>query len=407
MNCRQCGSTVSLQLIDLGSAPPSNALRTPNGESPENSYPLRVLVCEQCWLTQTEDFARAEDLFDPAYAYLSGYSRTWIDHCEELVERVIGDFSIARGSRVVEVATNDGTLLSLFAQAGMRCLGIEPTPAAAAIARDRGLEVIESFLDVDCLTRFEHLRESAQLVVANNVLAHVPDIVGFACACRELLTKEGIVLFEFQHLLQLVEHGLFDTIYHEHFSYLSLLATVTVLDRAGLTVFHVEEIPTHGGSLRVLAQPTSTGVEECRGSVRRVIEDEKRAGMDSRSFYSGLQEVANTCRDQLVDFLLEAKKQGKVVVGYGAAAKGNTLLNYAGIDAEVLRYVVDKNPIKQGMCLPGSGIPIVSPEQLRFDKPDCILILPWNISEEVCDQLRSVNDWSGELVVAVPELRFV
>jgi len=403
--CRHCGFNVSLQLIDLGSAPPSNALVVETDDSYEPAYPLRVLVCEKCWLVQTEDFAAADDLFTPDYAYLSGYSSTWVDHCKEYVESAVADLSLSASDRVIEVGTNDGTLLSFFAEAGMTCLGIEPTAATADVARSKGLDVVDEFLNLEVATHIVEQWGPAELVIANNVLAHVPDINGFSRACKTLLAPDGVATFEFQHLLSLIKQGQFDTIYHEHFSYLSLGATISVLSSAGLEVFDVEELPTHGGSLRVHAKRDSSDAHDQMQSVEAMLTLEGDEGMWDPGFYLSFQAVAERCREGLNDFLVNSKQSGDLVVGYGAAAKGNTLLNFAKVDQGLLAYVVDRNPAKQGMLLPGSKIPVVSEERLRKDQPDAVVVLPWNLAPEIQAQLGYVADWSGRLLVAVPELR--
>jgi hypothetical protein len=397
---------VNLVLVDLGSAPPSNSYLTDeNLRSPETCFPLRVLVCESCWLVQTEDFADATLLFSSDYAYFSGYSSTWVEHCLAFADEVIGRFGLDQLSRVVEVASNDGTLLDFFHMRGMKCTGIEPTASTAAAARDLGLEVLEVFLDEKVADGLVTDGLVADLLVANNVLAHVPNIVGFATGCRMLLADDGMASFEFQYLVELVQDALFDTIYHEHFSYLSLASAEAVLETAGLKVFDVERLSTHGGSLRVLAQQTESTRYDTNDSVRHLRDREASLGVTSPSFYSGFQERADRIRDDLVEFLVNARAQGKSVAGYGAAAKGNTLLNYAGMSADLMAYVVDNNPAKQGRYLPGSRIPIVAEQQIVDESPDFVLILPWNIRDEITRRLESLDGWSGAVVTAVPDLR--
>ena len=406
MKCRHCGEPVNLVLVDLGSAPPSNSYLTDeNLRSPETCFPLRVLVCESCWLVQTEDFADATLLFSSDYAYFSGYSSTWVEHCLAFADEVIGRFGLDQLSRVVEVASNDGTLLDFFHMRGMKCTGIEPTASTAAAARDLGLEVLEVFLDEKVADGLVTDGLVADLLVANNVIAHVPDIVGFATGCKNLLADDGVASFEFQYLVELVQDALFDTIYHEHFSYLSLASAEAVLETAGLKVFDVERLSTHGGSLRVLAQRTESTRYDTTDSVRHLRDREASLGVTSPSFYSGFQERADRIRDDLVEFLVNARAQGKSVAGYGAAAKGNTLLNYAGMSADLMAYVVDNNPAKQGRYLPGSRIPIVAEQRIVDESPDFVLILPWNIRDEITRRLESLDGWSGAVVTAVPDLR--
>ncbi len=406
MRCRHCGEPVDLILVDLGSAPPSNSYLTDeNLRSPETCFPLRVLVCESCWLVQTEDFADATLLFSSDYAYFSGYSTTWVEHCRAFVDRAIDRFGLNQMSRVVEVASNDGTLLNCFHARDTKCTGIEPTASTAAAARSLGHEVLEVFLDEKVADKLVADGLVADLLVANNVLAHVPNIVGFATGCRMLLADDGVASFEFQYLVELVQDALFDTIYHEHFSYLSLTSAEAVLETAGLKVFDVEQLSTHGGSLRVFTQRSESTRYDTNDSVRHFRDREASLGVTSPSFYSGFQERADQIRADLVEFLVDAKAQRKSVAGYGAAAKGNTLLNYAGMSAGLMAYVVDNNPAKQGRYLPGSRIPIVAEQRIVDESPDFVLILPWNIRDEITQRLEALDGWSGVVVTAVPELR--
>jgi len=406
MRCRHCGERVGLVLVDLGSSPPSNSYLTDEDlRSPETWFPLRVLVCETCWLVQTEDFADAADLFDADYAYFSGFSSTWLEHCRTYADEATERFGLDRSSRVIEVASNDGTLLNFFHTRGMKCTGIEPTASTAGAARDLGLEVREVFLGDESGEDLVADGLVADLLVANNVLAHVPDIVGFTAGCRRLLAANGVASFEFHHLVELVSKTLFDTIYHEHFSYLSLTSVEAVFKTAGLEVFDVEQLSTHGGSLRVYAQRAeSTRFDTCE-SVFHLRDEEASLGVASPAFYAGFQERSDHTKDDLVRFLVDAKREGRQLVGYGAAAKGNTLLNYAGVRPDLMAYVVDNNPAKQGMYLPGSRIPIVDEQRIVDDPPDIVLVLPWNIRDEVARRLGSLNGWSGTVVTAVPQLR--
>ena len=406
MRCRHCGEPVDLILVDLGSSPPSNSYLTNESlRSPETWFPLRVLVCESCWLVQTEDFASAALLFDANYAYFSGYSSTWVDHCRRFADEAKSRFELGRSNRVIEVASNDGTLLNFFHMHGMKCTGIEPTTSTAAAARDLGLEVLEIFLDHETATDLATGGHVADLLVANNVLGHVPDIVGFASGCRQLLATDGVASFEFPHLVELVSKTLFDTIYHEHFSYLSLTSVESVFKTAGLKVFDVQQLPTHGGSLRVYAQRSESTRFDTSASVRRLRNHEGLLGVASSSFYWGFQDRADKIKDDFMRFLIDTERQGQYLVGYGAAAKGNTLLNYSGVRPNLMAYVVDNNPAKQGKYLPGSRIPIVDEQQIVDDPPDLVLVLPWNIRDEVARRLDLLDRWSGSIVTAVPELR--
>ena len=361
-------------------------------------------MCEACWLVQTEDVVDASVLFSADYAYFSGISSTWVEHCHHFADRSIKEFGLGSSSRVVEIASNDGTLLKCFHDQGIRSTGIEPTAGAAAIARNSGLETVEAFLTLESADALVASGLEADLLVANNVLAHVPDIVGFATACRRLLADDGVSSFEFQYLGELISQTEFDTIYHEHFSYLSFTAAEAVLEAAGLTVFEVERLTTHGGSLRVYAQVAGGRGVPVAGSVDLIRAEEAELGVSTSFFYSGFQPRVDLIRDQLRSFLVDARNEGRTVVGYGAAAKGNTLLNYAGIGPDLVRYVVDNNPAKQGRYLPGSHIPIVGEHRIAEDQPDFVLILPWNLRDEIKYRLESLGGWSGSMVTAIPKL---
>tara|TARA_B100000700_G_scaffold328252_1_gene445501 strand:+ start:544 stop:1707 length:1164 start_codon:yes stop_codon:yes gene_type:complete len=384
-------------------SPPSNSFLF-SKEIKQQSFPLRVLVCEDCWLVQTEDFHSPEDLFDQNYPYLSGYSSTWQHHCKVFAERMVQEFSLNNNSKVIEVASNDGTLLDYFKQTGVDCLGVEPTPAANEIARQRGLKVVENFLDQELSEKIVEEFGKASLVVANNVLAHVPDINDFVGACSNLLARNGIASFEFQYLPRLIENHLFDTIYHEHFSYLSFHSARNILMGAGLEIFASEEIPTHGGSLRVFSRLASTRESENISLTEEIIEYEKSIGVASSVFYKDFQKAADNCRDLFLDFL--RTKRDKKIVAYGAAAKGNTFLNFVGASQESIDYVVDRNVEKIGKHLPGSLLPVMPEARLKEDQPDYVLILPWNIADELVLQLDYVKQWGGTLFTAVPTLRF-
>jgi 2-polyprenyl-3-methyl-5-hydroxy-6-metoxy-1,4-benzoquinol methylase len=406
MKCRHCDSPLSLPLIDLGTAPPSNAYLTAEKlDKPERRYPLRVLVCEHCWLAQTEDFADAHELFDAEYAYFSSTSTSWLAHAERYVADMVGRFGLGPESHVVEVAANDGYLLQYVRKRGIPCTGIEPTASTAAAARAKGVEIVPEFFGTRLAAQLVSQGLQADLSVANNVLAHVPDINDFSAGFAALLKPHGVATFEFPHLLRLMEDAQFDTIYHEHFSYLSLSAVHAIFEKAGLRVFDVQRIPTHGGSLRVFAQRADTGMQTVQPSVAAVLADEERAGTRSTAYYATLQARAERIRDSLLRFLRAAEAEGKSVAAYGAAAKGNTLLNFAGVGTDLIRYVVDLSSSKQGKFMPGSRIPIVGKEALSRDRPDYLLVLPWNIIDEVTRQNDELTNAGTRLVTAVPELR--
>lgn len=405
MKCRHCDHELTLPFLDLGSAPPSNAYLTAKQlAAPETWYPLRILVCESCWLVQTEDHAQREQLFDADYAYFSSFSRSWLDHARRYVDGMMGRFGLTPAQRVVEVAANDGYLLQYVQAAGLPCYGIEPTASTARAARDKGLTVVEDFFGRALARRLADEGQQADLMVANNVLAHVPDINDFVAGFPLLLTPDGVATFEFPHLLNLVQQNQFDTVYHEHYSYLSLTAVERIFQRHGLTVFDVESLPTHGGSLRVFAQRTNTGQRPIEPAVAHWLNHEEQAGMRQPAFYAGLQQRAEHIKHDLLAFLLDAKRRGCRVAAYGAAAKGNTLLNFAGVRPDLLSYVVDLNPAKQGKFMPGSRIPIVAEQHLLDDQPDYVLLLPWNLHEELAVQLDYVRVWGGSLVTAIPTL---
>lgn len=405
MKCRHCGEELQLPLIDLGSAPPSNAYLTESTlHAPEKWFPLRVLVCTECWLAQTEDYAGAEELFDADYAYFSSFSSTWLQHAERYTDQMVERFKLGENSHVVEVAANDGYLLQFVKAQGIPCLGIEPTASTAIAARAKGIEIIEDFFSVRLARILASQGRQADLMVANNVLAHVPDINDFVAGFAHLLKPHGVATFEFPHLMRLVAEHQFDTIYHEHFSYLSLGTVIRITQRNGLTVFGVEEIPTHGGSLRVFVQRSDTGQRETEDGVAELQRREAQAGMASAEYYAGFQAKADKVKDDLIAFLLQAKRHGKSVAAYGAAAKGNTLLNYAGIRPDLISFVVDRNPAKQDKFLPGSRIPIVSESRLKQVRPDYVVILPWNIKAEVMQQHAYITEWGGAFVTAVSEL---
>jgi len=372
--------------------------------APEIYFPLRILVCEHCWLVQTEDHAERESLFTQDYAYFSSFSSTWLEHAKQYVSQMIQRFSLQKDSCVVEVAANDGYLLQYVKQAGIPCYGIEPTVSTANAARINGIEIIEEFFGSELANKLAKANRQADLMVANNVLAHVPDINDFISGFRRLLKPEGVATFEFPHLLCLVQENQFDTVYHEHYSYLSLTAVEEILRANGLSSFDVQPLITHGGSLRVFAQRSDTGIHPPRPSVAAQLKAEADAGVNTPTFYQGFQEKTEAIKDDLLLFLINSKRNGLKTCAYGAAAKGNTLLNFAGIGPDLIPYVVDKNPAKQNKYMPGSRIPIVDEKHLQIDQPDIILILPWNIQHEVKTQLAYVTKWGGRFVTAIPRL---
>jgi len=405
MKCRNCDAKLNLVLIDLGSAPLSNAYLTSiTLRRPEKWFPLRVLVCESCWLVQAEAYSRAAEIFNDDYAYFSSFSDEWMMHAKEYADAATSEFALGEESFVVEVASNDGYLLKNFVDCGIPCLGVEPTGSTATAARSKGVPTLERFFGEELAAEMFASYGHTDLLVANNVLAHVPEPHDFLNGVSALLAREGVATFEFPHLMNLIEQKQFDTIYHEHFAYLSFTATVDLMARSGLTVFRVQELATHGGSLRVFAQLGDRGRRPVEESVGEMLRRERDAKMLSAEFYDGFQAHGNSVKNNFLQFLLDASRSQKSVAGYGAAAKGNTLLNFAGVGTDLISFVVDRNPAKQGKFLPGSRIPIFDEGKLSEDKPDFIVIFPWNLKAEVMEQLSYARSWDAKFVTAVPEL---
>lgn len=405
MNCRHCQTPLKQTFCDIGFAPPSNAYIPPaHYDAPEKWFPLKVMVCDNCWLVQTEDHAGREELFTSEYAYFSSTSTSWLEHAKQYVADMTARFSLNAHSMICEVAANDGYLLRHAQDRGIPCLGIEPTASTAKAARALGLEIIEEFFGEALGQKLAASGKSADLTAANNVLAHVPDINDFVKGFAAVLKPGGVSTFEFPHLLNLIQLLQFDTIYHEHYSYLSLLAIQRIFEQNGLSVFDVSELPTHGGSLRVFAQRTDTGKHPITAAVADILNQERAAHLDTIKGYEGFQTKAEAVKNNLITFLINAKNNGKKIAGYGAAAKGNTMLNFAGIRPDLLPFVVDRSPGKMGQFLPGSHIPITNEDHIKAEKPDYVLILPWNLRTEISAQLAYIREWSGQFVVAVPEI---
>ncbi|MFZ6799877.1 methyltransferase domain-containing protein [Undibacterium sp. Di24W] len=410
-HCRHCNHVLTKTFLDLGSAPPSNAyILRENLDQEEIWLPLKVMVCEQCWLVQTLDFAGRENLFSEDYAYFSSFSSTWLQHAQNFVEVMQKRFDLTQDSLILEVAANDGYLLQYAQAALIPCYGIEPTTSTATAARAKGLTIIGDFFGQSLAQRLALEGKQVDLSVANNVLAHVPDINDFVAGFSTILKPDGVASFEFPHLLNLVRLNQFDTVYHEHYSYLSLTAISTIFEKQGLGIFDVEKLTTHGGSLRVLAQRVDTGRRPIAAEVTIILDEEKLAGIRDIHFYEAAQARAEQAKFDLLAFLLDAKKAGKQVAAYAAAAKGNTLLNFSGVRPDLISYVVDINPHKQGKYLPGSRIPILGLEALHQCIPDYLLILAWNLKDEV---IKTLKLELGELiasriqfVTAIPDLNF-
>lgn len=402
--CRHCGTPLDQRFLDLGFAPPSNAYLMPEALNvPEVTYPLRLMVCGRCFLVQTEDFAAREALFDAEYAYFSSTSKSWLDHSARYAAMVTGRYGLGADSLVIEVASNDGYLLRNFVAAGIPCLGIEPTAATADAAEALGIPVLREFFGLALGQRLAAGGRQADLIAGNNVYAHVPDINDFTAGLAAALKPEGVITLEFPHLMRMVEFCQFDTAYHEHFSYLSFLTVAQIFASAGLHLFDVEQVPTHGGSLRV--HGCLMGAAHREGpAVQALLAEERRRGMDGLGFYEAFQPRADKIKDAFLRFLIDAKRDGRSVAGYGAAAKGNTLLNYAGVKPDLLPFVCDAAPSKQGKLMPGSHIPILPPAALAAARPDYIVILPWNIAAEVRGQLAHLAAQGTRFVTAVPRL---
>lgn len=408
MKCRFCASPLTHQFVDLVNSPPSNDyLSDEELNAPEVYLPLKLFVCDQCWLVQIDEYKKADQLFGKEYAYFSSYSISWLDHCKRYTEEMISRFNFDSKSLVVEIASNDGYLLQYFKERNVRVLGIEPTESTATVAIQKGIETITEFFGIKFAAKIVKEKGKADLLLGNNVLAHVPDINDFVGGMKVALGEQGIITMEFPHLLQLVRNNQFDTIYHEHFSYLSFTAVKKIFTAHGLEMFDVQEIPTHGGSLRIFARHTEDQARNILPSVNLLLEKEKKVGLTTYSFYEGFQLKVDQIKIDLLKFLVEKKTERKKVVAYGAAAKGNTLLNYCGIRHDLITFVVDASPHKQGKFLPGSHIPIVNETKIREAKPDYIIIFPWNIKEEIVNQLHYVKEWGAQFVVAIPSLQII
>lgn len=405
MNCRHCDAELSQVFLDLGHAPPSNSyLSDATLRAAEVTYPLRLFVCSECRLVQTEDYAAADVFFSPDYAYFSSASRSWVEHASRYVEMISERLGLGSDSFVVEVASNDGYLLRNFVQAGVPCLGIEPTDSTADAAEKLGIPVIREFFGEALGKRLADDGQRADLICGNNVYAHVPDINDFTLGLAAALKPDGVITLEFPHLMRLVEENQFDTVYHEHFSYLALITVERIFGFAGLRVFDVEELPTHGKSLRIYGCLEGAS-HDTAPAVARLRDEEIARGMDTPAYYEGFQAKADEVKNALWEFLLQAHREGKSVLAYGAAAKGNTMLNYAGVRPDMIPAVFDAAEAKQNMYMPGSHIPILPPDRIEAMAPDYVIILPWNIAKEVTTQLSGLADNGTKFVTAIPHLK--
>jgi hypothetical protein len=407
MSCRHCGHALDNIFIDLGCTPPSNAYLTEvELKKPEVKYPLKVFVCKNCWLVQTEDFADPDELFSSNYEYFSSISDSWLKHAKHYVEKMCNKFHLNSQSYVIEVASNDGYLLKNFIALGVPCLGIEPTLKTADASEILGIPVLREFFGSDLAERLVSENKKADLVIGNNVYAHVPDINDFTLGLKKILKPNGVITLEFPHLLRLIHEKQFDTIYHEHFSYLSLHVVSRIFKNAGLKIWDIDRLQTHGGSLRIYGCHINNP-RDITKSVQEVFLEEKNNGLEQLATYQGFQTMAAQIKNNLRLYLADQKQARKLVAAYGAAAKGNTLLNYCGIQSDLIQFVCDAAPSKQGKYLPGSHIPIFPPMMLRERKPDIILILPWNLKKEVTAQHGYVREWGGKFITAIPEISVV
>jgi len=404
MNCRHCHHELNTVFCDLQTCPPSNAMVKPEMMNhPETYFPLKVFVCDNCWLVQVDELEKAEDIFNSDYTYFSSYSSSWLDHAKRYTSMMIDRFGFNESSFVVEIASNDGYLLQYFKEQNIPVLGVEPTANTAAVAQEKGIESLVDFFGSQLAE--SSLSGKADLILGNNVLAHVPDINDFVCGVKIALKMGGVNTFEFPHLCKLIAENQFDTIYHEHFSYLSLTAVQTIFEAQGLQIFDVEELSTHGGSLRIYANHAEDSSREISANVSEILKKERDLGVTESGYYIHFQEKVDQIKRDFWRFLITAKEEGKKVIAYGAAAKGNTLLNYCGVKGnDLIHFAVDASPYKQGKFLPGSRIPVVSKEEIEIYRPDYIIIFPWNLQKEIMEQLAYCKEWNAQFVVAIPEL---
>lgn len=405
MRCRFCDEKLEYTFANLGLSPLANSyVKEDRLDYMELFYPLHVRVCKKCFLVQLPQLATREEIFEE-YAYFSSYSDSWLEHCRVYADTMINRFSLCKDNRVVELASNDGYLLKYFVQHHVPVLGVEPAANVAEVAQKQGVNTVVAFFGEKTAQQLVHDGWSADLIIGNNVLAHVPDINDFVRGIRVLLKPDGVVTIEFPHLMKLMSQNQFDTIYHEHFSYLSFTTVERVFASHGLRLFDVQELPTHGGSLRIFACQEGNASKVENEAVREMRQREEKAGISTLTPYLDFSDRVAQTKRRILQFLIEAKEHGKHIVGYGAPAKGNTLLNYCGIGTDFLDYTVDRNPVKQGRFLPGVHIPILAPEVIQKTKPDFVLILPWNIKDEIMHQMAHIREWGGQFVVPIPEVK--
>ena len=405
MNCRFCTTPLTHVFINLNNSPASNSFLTKEQlNEPEIFYPLKVFICDKCFLVQVDEYKKSDAIFSSDYVYFSSFSTSWLAHAKEYTAMMTSRFNYDSTSQVIEIASNDGYLLQYFKEKNIPVLGIEPTANTAEAAKQKGIESVVDFFGVRLAKELAAKNIKADLLLGNNVLAHVPDIVDFVAGMKILLKENGVITMEFPHLMQLVDNNQFDTIYHEHFSYLSFHSVKQIFESQGLKMFDVEEIPTHGGSLRIYATHKENAQQDISENVNTLLQKEYSKGMNALDYYNNFQQKALKVKLDITDFLIKQKRENKKVAAYGAAAKGNTLLNYCGIKNDLIDFVVDANPHKQNKFLPASHIPVMNEDELKKSKPDFVIILPWNLKTEITVQLNYIQDWGGKFVVAIPEL---
>ncbi|WCT10612.1 class I SAM-dependent methyltransferase [Mucilaginibacter jinjuensis] len=408
MQCRFCKTELENEFIDLINSPASNSfLSKEELNQPETYFPLKVYTCHKCFLVQVDEYKKSDAIFDSNYVYFSSYSTSWLAHAKRYTEMMTERFGYNEDSLVVEIASNDGYLLQYFHQKNIPVLGIEPTANTAAAAKEKGVESIVDFFSVALARELEKDGKKADLILGNNVLAHVPDILDFVGGIKIALKSDGVVTMEFPHLVQLIDNNQFDTIYHEHFSYLSFYTVKQIFESQGLQMFDVEEIPTHGGSLRIYAKHAGDTTKGISPNVAALLDKEIKRGINDLTYYSNFQQKAFNIKLDTVNFLIAQKKAKKKVAAYGAAAKGNTLLNYCGVKSDLIDFVVDANPHKQNKFMPASHIPVMNEQYLKDAKPDFVIILPWNLKDEIVEQLAYIKEWGGQFVIAIPALKIL
>jgi len=408
MNCRFCKTQLSHIFIDLGNSPPSNSfLKKEQLDEPEIFYPLKVFTCHKCFLVQLDEYKKSNEIFNSEYAYFSSYSTSWLQHAKAYTELMVEQFGYNEKSQIVEVASNDGYLLQYFQEKKIPVLGIEPTKNTAEVAIGKGIHTITEFFGVTLAKQLSDKGTKADLLLGNNVLAHVPDITDFVEGIKILLSPTGVVTMEFPHVVQLIDNNQFDTIYHEHFSYLSLYTVKQIFESKRLEVFDVEELSTHGGSLRIYAKNKEDKSKEISKRLTLLMQKENTKGINNLAYYTSFSEKAGKVKLDLLHFLIQQKKENKKVAAYGAAAKGNTLLNYCGIKNDIIEFVVDANPYKQGKYLPASHIPIVNETMLKEMRPDYVIVFPWNLKEEITNHLSYIRTWGSRFIIPVPQLEII